>query len=100
MVQEYSVLKIEPTAKKFVIQFQSLIQSKTGKYISQGRAAGLACGSLMAIIETIPFKLHKKGEHKNAELLDWIRDAVLAAAEECTEGKLEDFDFENIFDYS
>lgn len=97
MVQEFSVLKIEPLFKKHIIQFQSLIQSKTGKYLSQGRAAALACMSMTTIIDLAPAELHKKGSHKQAEVYERIRDIVLEACIELAEGDLQDFDIENMF---
>jgi|GEM_PF-7006653 len=98
--QKYSVLKIEPQFKTYVIQFQSLIQSKTGKYISQGRAAGLACAFMFATIDRIPTKYHTQGKHDLAKTFDTIRESLLEFSNKYTEGDLKDFDIENLFDYS
>lgn len=95
MVEKYSVLKIEQPFKKYVIQFQSHLQAKSGKYISQGRAAGIACMALMTISE-LTKELHKQGLHEKAQDFENLEETlVVRVAKEFAEGDLEKYDLEN-----
>lgn len=100
MEQKYSVLKVEQQFKKPIIQFQSLIQAKTGKYISQGRAASLACSYLMILLDELPTQFREQGDDKMALAFTRLKERLLDISERFAEGSLEDFDIENIFDYS
>jgi len=81
--------------KKYVIQFQSHLQAKSGKYISQGRAAGIACLALITISD-LTNELHKRGLHEKAQILETIEEnIVIRVAKEFAEGDLEKYDIEN-----
>lgn len=83
---------MEEHLKRYVIQWQSWLMSRTGKYISQGRAAVLACIFMHILLDKLPNKVRAEGAV--AEFLDALAREVAKFAEGFTEGELEEFDYE------
>jgi len=86
-----SAVRIEEHLKRYVIQWQSWLMSKTGKYISQGRAAVLACIITHILLDKIPSEVR---EGAIAEFLEALAREVAKFAEGFAEGELEEFDYE------
>ncbi|RLI77448.1 hypothetical protein DRP05_10190 [Archaeoglobales archaeon] len=95
---EKRIVKIEEPLKRYVIQWQSWLQSKTGKYISQGRAVALACWAMLVAVDYTPRELRKRGLYKEADFFEALADEVVDVSKDLIEGELEEFDFESFFD--
>jgi len=83
---------MEEHLKRYVIQWQSWLMSRTGKYISQGRAAVLACIFMHILLDKLPNEIRAEGAV--AEFLDALAREVAKFAEGYAEGELEEFDYE------
>ncbi|VUT26927.1 MAG: hypothetical protein MOIL_01788 [Candidatus Methanolliviera sp. GoM_oil] len=57
-----SVIKIDEGFKKPVIQWQSWLQSRTGKYMPQGTAVGIACHYMYMLMDGLPQECSKRGQ--------------------------------------
>lgn len=68
-----------------------------GKYISQGRAAALACAYMLIAVEDLPRNSRSRGLHYEAQILEIFGDRVCKSAENLAEGKLTEFDYEGLF---
>lgn len=76
---EKTVVRIEGVLKRYVVRWQSLLQVKVGRRISQGDAVALACLFMYYILDSILILLKNRSEC--AELLKIIADDVTKAAE-------------------
>jgi len=54
MSGEKSSVKVDEYLKKFVVRWQGLLQTKTGGYISQGKAVAIACALSYLIVDKLP----------------------------------------------
>lgn len=84
-------MRIEGHLKRYVIQWQSWLMGKTGKHISQGRAAVLACIFMHILLDKLPSEIR---EGAVTDFLDVFAREVVKFAEDFAEGELEEFDYE------
>ena len=83
---------MEEHLKRYVIQWQSWLMSKTGRHISQGRAVVLACAIMHILLDKLPNKIRANSDI--AEFLDVLAREVVELAGDFAEGELEEFDYE------
>ena len=83
---------MEEHLKRYVIQWQSWLMSRTGRHISQGRAVVLACIIMHILLDKLPSEVRAEGAV--AEFLDALAREVAKFAEDFAEGELEEFDYE------
>ena len=91
-----SVIKIDEEYKNFVIRWQSWLQAKTGKYISQGAAVAIACWFMQGLLDMILLEAYKRELKDISSFLETLAEAVVRVAERLAEGELKDFDFEGL----
>ena len=85
---------MEEHLKRYVIQWQSWLMSRTGKYISQGRAAVLACIFMHILLDKLPNEIREMRAETVTDFLEALAREVAKFAEGFAEGELEEFDYE------
>lgn len=95
---EKSRIEIETALKSEIIRWQSWLQANSGKYISQGRAAALACSIMYVLVDRYPKFFHDVGMHAEASIFSNIAEAIgKIVVEQASEGELPQFDYEAFF---
>jgi len=93
---EKSVIEIKKIHKKEIIRWQSWLQAKAGKYISQGTAVWIACILSRVLLDELPKDLRKAGLNTFADMIEIISEKIVEVAGKVADGELEEFDPESI----
>ena len=93
---EKSLIEIKKIQKREVIRWQSWLQAKTGKYLSQGTAVWIACICSLLFLDDLPKDLRKAGLNAFADMIEKIGEKIVEMAGRVAEGELGEFDPESI----
>ena len=96
-----AIIKVEKSLKKYVIMWQSLLQSKIGKYIPQGRAVALACAFAqmnLELFDKLAYACEAVELKEPAKFFRGHVERLLGVAEKLAVGELEEYDMEEFLE--